>query len=138
MSAAEAAAKPTLAIDVGPLFGAPRPSRSSAPTPARCRGCTWSRWTATRVPGTGAATGDVGLTAPTPEADRRCPTSARVPDPRGAGLIGDSHGVTQDGQQVGFIATDGNPGRGQAHVYRVTGNQNSALFGGYTVVVLGE
>ena len=62
----------------------------------------------------------------------------QVPDPRGAGLIGDSHGVTGDGQQVGLHATDGNPGAGKAHVYRVTGTQNGGLFRGYTVVVLGE
>lgn len=46
--------------------------------------------------------------------------------------------MTADGQQVGFHATDGNPGAGQAHIYRVTGTQNGSVFGGYTVIVLGE
>ena len=52
--------------------------------------------------------------------------------------MGDTHGVVGDGQQVAFHATDGNPGAGQAHVYRVTGTQNGSTFGGYTVVVLGS
>jgi len=137
MSAAEAAAKPTLAIAVGPLFGgtaAVAVQRTDTATMPWLHLATMDR---ARVPGTAAATGDVGLTAPTPEGTP-LPNLAGVPDPRGAGLIGDGHGVTQDGQQVGFHATDGNPGPGQAHVYRVTGNQNNALFGGYTVVVLGE
>jgi hypothetical protein len=27
---------------------------------------------------------------------------------------------------------------GQGHAYRTTGNQNGTLFGGYTVIVLGD
>ena len=53
-------------------------------------------------------------------------------------MIGDSHGVNADGQQVGFVTTDGNPGPGNGHVYRVTGAQNGNTFGGYTVVILGN
>ncbi len=137
MSAAEAAAKPTLAIGVGPLFGgnaAVAVQRANTGTMPWLHLVTMDR---NRTPGTGAANGDVGLTPPTPEG-APLPNLGAVPDPRGAGLIGDSHGVAGDGQQVGFHATDGNPGAGQAHVYRVTGTQNGALFGGYTVVVLGE
>jgi hypothetical protein len=137
MSAAEAAAKPTLPIAVGPLFGgaaAVAVQRANTGTMPWLHLVTMDR---NRTPGTGAATGDVGLTGPTPEGVP-LPNLGAVPDPRAAGLIGDSHGVTGDGQQVGFHATDGNPGAGQAHVYRVTGNQNGTLFGGYTVVVLGE
>ena len=137
MSAEEAAAKPTLPIGVGPLFG------GTATVAVQRTITTQMPWLhlvtmdRNRVPANGAPTGDVGLTAPTPEGTQ-LPNLAGVPDPRGAGLIGDSHGVTSDGQQVGFHATDGNPGAGQAHVYRVTGNQNGSLFGGYTVVVLGS
>jgi len=137
MSAAEAAAKPTLAIGVGPLFGgnaAVAVQRANTGTMPWLHLVTMDR---NRTPGTGAANGDVGLTPPTPEG-APLPNLGAVSDPRGAGLIGDSHGVAGDGQQVGFHATDGNPGAGQAHVYRVTGTQNGALFGGYTVVVLGE
>jgi hypothetical protein len=137
MSAAEAAAKPTLPIAVGPLFGgtaAVAVHRTNTGTMPWLHLVTMDR---TRTPGTGAATGDVGLTAPTPEG-APLPNLGTVPDPRGAGLMADSHGVTGDRQQVGFHATDGNPGAGQAHIYRITGNQNGALFGGYTVIVLGE
>ena len=137
MSATEAAGKPTLPIAVGPLFGGTATvavQRANTNTMPWLHLVTMDR---ARPPGTGAATGDVGLTAPTPEG-APVPNLGAVPDPRGAGLIGNNHGVTGDGQQVGFHATDGNPGAGQAHIYRVTGNQNGALFGGYTVVVLGE
>jgi hypothetical protein len=137
MSASEAAAKPTLPITVGPVFGGAATvavQRADTGTMPWLNLVTMDR---NRRPGTGAPTGDVGITPPTPEGTP-LPNLGAVADPRGAGLMGDTHGVTADGQQVGFHATDGNPGPGQAHVYRVTGNQNGALFGGYTVVVLGE
>jgi hypothetical protein len=137
MSATEAATKPTIPIAVGPLFGGLATvgvQRANTGTMPWLHLVTMDR---NRTPGTGAATGDVGLTAPTP-VGTPLPNLGAVPDPRGAGLIGDSHGVTGDGQQVGFHATDGNPGAGQAHVYRVAGTQNGALVGGYTIVVLGE
>jgi len=137
MSASEAAAKPTLPIAVGPLFGG---AAAVAVQRADTAAVPWLHLVTmdrTRTLGTGAATGDVGLTAPTP-AGAPLPNLGVVADPRAAGLLGDSHGVTGDGQQVGFHATDDNPGAGQAHVYRVTGEQNGTLFGGYTVIVLGE
>jgi hypothetical protein len=137
MSAAEAAAKPSLPIAVGPLFGGAAVvavQRTDAAAVPWLHLVTNDR---NRTLGTGVADGDVGLTAPTP-AGTPLPNLGAVPDPRGAGLIGDSHGVTGDGQQVGFHATDGNPGAGQAHIYRVTGNQNGSLFGGYTVIVVGD
>jgi hypothetical protein len=52
--------------------------------------------------------------------------------------MGDSQGVRADGQQIAVHATDGDPGAGNAHVYRVSGRQDGAVFGGYTVVVLGS
>jgi hypothetical protein len=137
MSAAEAATKPTLGIGVGPLFGGTADvavQRADTGTMPWLHLVTMDR---NRTPGTAAATGDVGLTGPTPEG-APLPNLGAVADPRGAGLIADGHGVTGDDQQVGFHATDGDPGAGQAHVYRITGNQNGTLFGGYTVVVLGQ
>ncbi len=137
MSASEAAAKPTLPITVGPVFGGAATiavQRANTGTMPWLHLVTMDR---NKTPGTAAPTGDVGLTPPTPDGTP-LPNLGAVADPRGAGLMGDTHAVTADGQQVGFHATDGNPGPGQAHVYRVTGNQNGALFGGYTVVVLGE
>ncbi|PYI68527.1 hypothetical protein CVV68_06925 [Arthrobacter livingstonensis] len=137
MSASEAAALPTLGIGVGPLFAQPAQlavARADAGTMPWLHLVTMDRAVGL---GTGAATGDVGITAPVP-VGAALPNLGAVPNPRGVGLIGNGGGVTGDGQQVGFVATDGNPGAGNAHVYRVTGSQNGQTFGGYTVVVVGE
>jgi hypothetical protein len=137
MTAAEAAAKPTLGIAVGPLFGQAaqvRVARANTATMPWLHLATNSR---AKLPGDAAPTGDVGITPPTP-AGTDLPNLGAVPNPRGVGLIGDQHGVTGDGMQVGFVATDGNPGAGNAHVYRVSGAQNGQTFGGYTVVILGS
>jgi hypothetical protein len=136
MSAAEAAARPTLPIAVGPLFGgvgAVAVARADTGTMPWLHLVTMRR---DHTFDTAAATGDVGLTAPVPTGTPT-PNLGGVPDPRGAGIIGDGHAVTADGQQVGFHATDQEPGAGEAHVYRVTGTQDGGVFGGYTVVVLG-
>jgi hypothetical protein len=137
MSAAEAAAKPTIGINVGPLFGAPAllgVARADPTTMPWLHLVTMSR---TTLPGKGTANGDVGITRPIP-AGMTLPNLGAVPNPRGVGLIGNGSGVNGDGQQVGFIATDGNPGAGNANVYRVSGSQNGTTFGGYTVVVVGS
>jgi hypothetical protein len=137
MSAAEAAAKPTLGINVGPLFGQAAQvgvARAGTDTMPWLHLVTMDR---TKRPGDAPPTGDVGITGPTP-AGTPLPNLGGVPNPRGAGLIGNGTGVAGDNQQVGFHATDGNPGAGNAHVYRVSGQQNGQTFGGYTVVVLGS
>lgn len=137
MTAAEAAAKPTLGIDIGPLFAVPalvKVERANTVTMPWLHLATNSR---NLLPGTGLPTGDVGLSPPIPSG-AGLPDLGAVPNPRGVGLIGDSHGVTGDGMQVGFVATDGNPGAGNAHVYRVSGSQNGQAFGGYTIVILGN
>lgn len=137
MSAAEAAARPTLPIAVGPLFGGLAQVAVARAMPGTMPWLHLVTGSRTATFGTGPTTGDVGITGPTP-AGTPLPNLGGMPDPRGVGLIGDGHTVTSDGQQVGFHATDGDPGAGNAHVYRVTGTQNGALFGGYTVVVLGS
>lgn len=50
---------------------------------------------------------------------------------------GPSHTVAGDDQLVAFSTSDRAPGPGEAHVYRVSAKQGGAVFGGYTVVVLG-
>lgn len=135
MSAEEAAGKPTLPIAVGPLFGRTAivdVARADANTMPWLHLVTGDR---KATFGTALPTGDTGLTAPTP-AGTPLPNLAAVRDPRSAGLIGNGHAVDGDGQQVGFHATDGDPGNGNARVYRVSGTQNGALIGGYTIVVL--
>jgi hypothetical protein len=137
MSAAEAAAKPTIGLDVGPLFGGTaelQVARTDTATMPWLHLVTNDRAV---VPGTGAATGDVGITPARP-AGTDIPDLGAVPDPRAAGLMGDTQGVTADGQQVAVHATDSDPGQGNAHVYRVSGHQDGSIFGGYTVVVLGQ
>jgi hypothetical protein len=136
MTAAEAAAKPTLGIAVGPLFGQAaqlQVQRAQTTTMPWLHLVTNSR---TLLPATGAATGDVGITAAMP-LGANLPNLGAISNARAAGLIGDGTGATGDGQQVGFVTTDGNPGAGNAHVYRVSGSQNGQTFGGYTVVIVG-
>jgi hypothetical protein len=89
------------------------------------------------LPATAPPTGDIGITPAVP-VGADIPNLGAVPDPRAAGLMGTTQGVTADGQQVAVHATDAQPGAGGAHVYRVTGHQDGAVFGGYTVVVLGQ
>jgi hypothetical protein len=137
MTAAEAAAKPTIGINIGPLYNQPAQvavARADTGTMPWLHLVTNSR---TKTLATASASGDVGITPPIPSG-AGLPNLGAIPNPRGVGLIGDSHGVTGDGQQVGFVATDGDPGSGNAHVYRVSGSQNGGTFGGYTVVVLGS
>jgi hypothetical protein len=136
MTAAEAAAKPTLGINVGPLFGQPAQvavARADTTTMPWLHLVTNSR---TVIPKTGVPNGDVGITPAIPSG-AGLPNLGAVPNLRTVGLIGDSHGVNGDGMQVGFVTTDGNPGNGKAHVYRVSGSQNGQTFGGYTVVIVG-
>ena len=45
--------------------------------------------------------------------------------------------VTGDDQQIAFATSDDAPGAGEAHVYRVSAHQDGAMFGGYTVIILG-
>jgi hypothetical protein len=137
MSAAEAAAKPTIGIDVGPMFGGTAQlgvARADTANMPWLHLVTMSR---TATFGTAPPTGDVGITAPVP-AGTGVPDLGAVPDPRAAGLIGDAQAVSADGQQVAVHATDADPGSGNAHVYRVSGTQDGATFGGYTVVVIGS
>jgi hypothetical protein len=135
MSPEEAAAKPTIGLDVGPLFGGTaelRVTRADTPAMPWLHLATNDR---NQLPGTAAATGDVGITPARP-AGGGIPDLGAVPDPRAAGLMGDTQGVTADNQQIAVHATDGIPGAGNAHIYRVSGHQDGSIFGGYTVVVL--
>jgi hypothetical protein len=48
-----------------------------------------------------------------------------------------THDVEGDDQHVAFTTTDDAPGPGEAHVYRVSATQEGAVFGGYTIVIVG-
>jgi len=137
LAAAAAAFAPTIGINIGSLYGGQAQvdvKRAETTTMPWLQLVTMQRKV---VPQTGTATGDVGITSPV-STGTTLPNLGSIPDPRTVGVIGDSHGVTDDDQQVGFITKDGNPGNGNAHVYRVTGTQNGSQFGGYTVVLLGS
>jgi len=115
MTAAEAAAKPTLSINIGPLFGQPGQvavTRADTQTMPWLHLATNSR---TVIPATGNSTGDVGITAPVPAGNGFLNLGA-IPNPRGVGLIGDSHGVTWADKAVGFVLSDGNLGNGNAQM----------------------
>jgi len=55
--------------------------------------------------------------------------------PTGGSGIG--HRVTGDDQVVAFTTSDNPPAAGEAHVYRVSVDQDGQTVGGYTVVMLG-
>jgi hypothetical protein len=116
-----------LTLKVGPLFG-----ESAQVTVARAapHEMPWLQLrTGTRglFPAQAAATGAVVLSAPT-----------SVGGGPGGGTLAPTHEVTGDDQQVLLTTNDAPPAPGQAHVYRVTASQNGQVFGGYTVVMLGE
>jgi hypothetical protein len=45
--------------------------------------------------------------------------------------------VNGDDQHVAFTTSDEAPAAGEAHVYRVSAAQDGAVFGGYTIVIMG-
>jgi hypothetical protein len=120
MSAAEAAAKPTLAIGIGPLFG------GAADVTVQRAGTGTMPWlylvTMDRARIPGRAPPRVTSESPHPRPrvppaqPRRHPGSARRRPDRGQPR------VTQDNQQVGFHATDGNPGPGQGTSIGLSGH----------------
>jgi hypothetical protein len=63
------------------------------------------------------------------------PTTTGTGFPAGGG--GAAQDVRGEDQLVAFNTSDHPPGPGEAHVYRVSAVQAGALFGGYTVVILG-
>ena len=115
-----------LLINVGPLYGAPAQVAVERVPP-------------TSVPWLQLHTGKRGvfpvMAAPTGVPTLSPPTTA------GGGFPGSGSAAEQqvigDDQQVALSTTDDPPGPGEAHVYRVSASQAGAVFGGYTVVILG-
>ena len=126
MTDAEAAAKPTIGIEVGPTFGQQAQvavERASTDTMPWLHLVTNSR---TNILANAKITGDVGITAPV-VVGTQLPNLGQG-DPRGSGMIGDSYTVNGDGMKVDFVATDGDPGQGHAHVYRISTAQIGQTF----------
>lgn len=105
-------------ISVGPLFGETATIRVKREHPANVPWLQLSTGVRDKLPAPAPATGTVGLAV-------------------GGSGPADSHQVDGDAAQVTLHATDDPPSPGTAHVYRVTGTQAGATFGGYTVVVMG-
>ena len=108
----------SVTISVGPLFGEPATVSVQREHPANMPWLQLHTGVRGVFPAPAPATGMVGLGLD------------------GGAPVG-SHQVEGDGVHVTLHATDDPPAPGAAHVYRVTGSQGGAAFGGYTVVVLG-
>ncbi len=120
VAAADAASLSTqpLKISVGPLFGEAATVRVQREHPANVPWLQLHTGIRGGFPAPAPATGTVGLAL-------------------AGGAPADSHQVQGDSAHVTLHTTDDPPAPGSAHVYRVTGTQGGAAFGGYTVIVTG-
>ena len=120
------ALKQPLLLEVGPLYGAPATVAVERVEPGA-------------VPWLQLHTGQRGV-FPAMAPPTGAPTLSR-PTTTGGGFpttgFAASHRVHGDDQHVAFNTTDDAPAPGEAHVYRVGATQDGALFGGYTIVILG-
>lgn len=108
-----------LTLSVGRLYGGPATVTVARNAPATMPWLQLHTMTRGAFPGAAVGTGALVLGAP--------------------GTAGSTGPVTAegDGAQVLFATGDAPPPPGQAHVYRVTAEQDGAVIGGYTVVQLG-
>jgi hypothetical protein len=108
-----------LALAVGQLFGGTATVTVARQAPATMPWLQLHTMQRGQFPGQAVGTGDLVLGTP--------------------GRAGGTEPVTAtgDGEQVLFATGDAPPPAGQAHVYRVTAEQDGAIIGGYTVVHLG-
>lgn len=115
-----------LTLRVGPLYGAPAKVAVERVAPAA-------------VPWLQLHTGKRGvfpvMATPTGVPMLYPPTTAGGGFPTGPGAA--EQNVNGDDQNLAFHTTDNAPGPGEAHVYRVSATQAGAVFGGYTIVLLG-
>jgi hypothetical protein len=114
-----------LALNVGPLYGAPADVRVERIAPGNMPWLQLHTGVRGRFPAQAPPTGNVTLS-------RGASVGGGIPIAGAA----PAQQVTHDNQQVVFTSTDNQPAPGEAHVYRVTASQSDQVFGGYTVVVL--
>jgi hypothetical protein len=115
-----------LTLKVGPLYGEPAQVAVARAAPHEMPWLQLRTGTRGQFPAAAAATGAISLSPPTP-----------VGGGPSTGGAATEHQVTADDQQIAFTTGDAPPAPGEAHVYRITASQNSEVFGGYTVVLLG-
>jgi hypothetical protein len=113
-------------LRVGPLYGAPAQVNVERAAPNTMPWLQLHTMQRGVFPAMAPPTGNPVLSPPT--------TSGGGVPVSGAGQ---QQEVTGDDQQVAFSTSDAMPAKGQAHVYRVSATQAGAVFGGYTVVILG-
>jgi hypothetical protein len=126
IQADELQSAPPLLLHVGPLYGAPAQVSVARADPTTMPWLQLHTGVRGQFPAAAVPTGQPVLTPP-----------GGLGGAPGPGVPGQVHTVQGDNQQVGFTTTDGPPGTDQAHVYRVTANQDGQVVGGYTVVVVG-
>jgi len=115
-----------LVLKVGPLYGAPAKVAVERVSPHAVPWLQLHTGKRGVFPAMAAPTGVPTLSPPT-TAGGGFPTA-------GDAAQQDVHG---DDQHVAFSTSDDVPAPGEAHVYRVSATQDGAIFGGYTVIVLG-
>ncbi len=125
-SAALSALTQPLLLKVGPLYGAPAKVAVQRVAPNAMPWLQLHTGQRGVFPAMAAPTGVPTLSPPT-TGGGGFPTS---------GDAAQQH-VVGDDQNVAFSTSDAAPGPGEAHVYRVSATQDGAVFGGYTVVILG-
>jgi hypothetical protein len=115
-----------LLLKVGPLYGAPARVAVDRVSPSAVPWLQLHTGKRGVFPAMAAPTGAPALSAPTT-------TGGGFPTAGGA----PQQDVQGDDQYVALTTSDDPPGPGEAHVYRVSATQTGAVFGGYTVVILG-
>jgi hypothetical protein len=122
-----AALEKPLLIRVGPLYAAPATVEVERVSPST-------------VPWLQLRSGKRGvfpaMAPPTGVPTLSPPTTGGVGFPTSVGGAA-TQIVNGDDQHVAFSTSDAAPAPGEAHVYRVSARQAGAIFGGYTIVVLG-
>jgi len=120
-----AALQGPLTINVGALYGAPAQVKVERVAPHQVPWLQQHTGKRGVFPAMAPPTGAPTLSPPT------SPGSLPAPGE------GATQTVTRDGQQLVFTTSDNAPGPGEAHAYRVSATQAGAVFGGYTIVILG-
>ena len=115
-----------LLLKVGPLYGAPAKVAVDRVSPSAVPWLQLHTGKRGVFPAMAAPTGAPALSAPTTTGGG-FPTAGGAPQQH----------VQGDDQYLALTTSDDPPGPGEAHVYRVSATQDGAIFGGYTVVILG-
>jgi hypothetical protein len=126
MGGTQPALQQPVLLQVGPLYGAPATVAVERVAPSAVPWLQFRTGTRGVFPAMAAPTGVPTLSPPTT-------MGGGFPTMGGEA----SQQVHGDDQHVAFNTTDDAPAPGEAHVYRVSATQDEAVFGGYTIVIMG-